>query len=193
MHITAKITFIHVFIRSSNIWPSYILNRFSVLVVFCSVSVAYAPDCVHELFLRLLLLVFCLFVCLFFFKRNFFLRYVNTTYIHRGSLNWNQLPLGGMTFFVKGDKQKDGVLQQTLKSSCLLNGGHVIVNSVAPFITGIWRFVTRRTGGKVTVNRIMSIYPAFLCFSKLSMTLSWFWIVLSSWKFASLGRFAHIS
>ena len=89
--------------------------------MFCSVSVAYAPDCVHELFLRLLslLLVFCLF---FFFKRNFFLRYVNTTYIHRGSLNWNQLPLGGMTFFVKGDKQKNGVLLQTLKSSCLLNG-----------------------------------------------------------------------
>ena len=27
MHITANITFIHVFIRSSNIWPSYILNR----------------------------------------------------------------------------------------------------------------------------------------------------------------------
>ena len=76
--------------------------------MFCSVSVAYAPDCVHELFLRLLLLllVFCLFVCLFFFKRNFFLRYVNTTYIHRGSLNWKQLPLGGMTFFVKGDKKK---------------------------------------------------------------------------------------
>ena len=91
--------------------------------MFCSVSVAYAPDCVHELFLRLLLLllVFCLFVCLFFFKRNFFLRYVNTTYIHRGSLNWKQLPLGGMTFFVKGDKKKDGVLPQTLKSSCLIN------------------------------------------------------------------------
>ena len=88
-------------------------------------SVAYAPDCVHELFLRLLLLllVFCLFVCLFFFKRNFFLRCVNTTYIHRGSLNWKQLPLGGMTFFVKGDKQKDGVLPQTLKSSCLLING----------------------------------------------------------------------
>ena len=93
--------------------------------MFCSVSVAYAPDCVHELFLRLLLLllVFCLFVCLFFFKRNFFLRCVNTTYIHRGSLNWKQLPLGGMTFFVKGDKQKDGVLPQTLKSSCLLING----------------------------------------------------------------------
>ena len=27
MHITARITFIHVFIRSSNIWLSYILNR----------------------------------------------------------------------------------------------------------------------------------------------------------------------
>ena len=31
-HITAKITFIHVFIRSSNIWPSYILNRLSKLL-----------------------------------------------------------------------------------------------------------------------------------------------------------------
>lgn len=27
-----------------------------------------------------------------------------------------------MTFFVKGDKQKDGVLPQTLKSSCLQDG-----------------------------------------------------------------------
>ena len=27
VHITARITFIHVFIRSSNIWLSYILNR----------------------------------------------------------------------------------------------------------------------------------------------------------------------
>lgn len=48
----------------------------------------------------------------------------------------------------------------------------MIVNIVASFITGTWRFVTRRTGGKVAVNRIMSIYPAFLCFSKLSMTFS---------------------
>ena len=34
MHITAKITFIHVFIRSSNIWPSYILNRLLLIDVF---------------------------------------------------------------------------------------------------------------------------------------------------------------
>ena len=46
VHITARITFIHVFIRSSNIWLSYILNRlrlFWPLWLMCGLYVEELP------------------------------------------------------------------------------------------------------------------------------------------------------
>ena len=46
MHITARITFIHDFIRSSNIWLSYILNQ---LMYCCNKKMPTSPFCVSVL------------------------------------------------------------------------------------------------------------------------------------------------